>query len=60
MSNMNESDVAQEDLDLLEEERQEEERLREKRRWLQSLSKEDRNFIAIYGEEMWKKWKLIK
>lgn len=53
---MNESDVTQEDLPT-EEERQEEERLREKRRWLQSLSKEDRDFISIYGEEMWKKWK---
>ena len=54
---MNEPDLTQEDLEPLEEERQEEERLREKRRWLQSLSQEDRDFIARYGEEIWKRWK---
>jgi hypothetical protein len=54
---MSEPDVAQEDLELLEEEKQEEERLREKRRWLQSLTQEDRNQIAILGEELWRKLK---
>jgi hypothetical protein len=54
---MNEPDLTQEDLELLEEERQEEERLKEKRRWLQSLSQKDRDFIARYGEEMWKRCK---
>jgi hypothetical protein len=32
-------------------------RLREKRRWLRSLTQEDRDFIAKYGEELWKNWK---
>jgi len=29
-------------------------RLEERRRFLQSLSKEDRDFIARYGEDLWK------
>lgn len=30
--------------------------LKKKREWLRSLSQEDRDFIAKYGEEAWKKW----
>ncbi len=41
------------------EEQREEERLRKRREFLVSLSQEDRDFIARYGEEIWKKWKEI-
>jgi hypothetical protein len=34
-----------------------EKRLKEKRRWLRSLTQADRDFIAKYGEEAWKNWK---
>jgi len=34
-----------------------EERLKKRRDWLRSLTQEDRNFIAKYGEEMWKNWR---
>lgn len=34
-----------------------EERLRKRREWLRSLTQEDRNFIAKYGEELWESWK---
>jgi hypothetical protein len=36
-------------------EQMETERLAKRRTWLQSLSKEDRDFISRYGEELWKK-----
>jgi hypothetical protein len=28
--------------------------------WLQSLSQEDRDFIAKYGQTMWEKWKAMQ
>lgn len=36
-----------------------EEWLKEKRRWLRSLTQADRDFIAKYGEEMWRNWKNV-
>jgi hypothetical protein len=33
-----------------------EERLRKRREWLRSLTQSDRDFIAKYGEETWKRW----
>jgi hypothetical protein len=35
----------------------EQERLRKRREWLRSLDQTDRDFIAKYGEEMWRNWK---
>lgn len=34
--------------------------LEERRMWLQSLSQEDRDFIAKYGQTMWEKWKAMQ
>ncbi len=40
-------------------EQAEEQRLAKRRAWLQSLTQTDRDFIAIYGEDKWKKWKSL-
>lgn len=34
-----------------------EEWLKERRKWLRSLSQQDRDFIAKYGEKSWRDWK---
>jgi len=38
-----------------EEEKAEERRLEKRREWLKSLKQEDRDFIARYGEDLWRK-----
>jgi len=35
-----------------------EERLKKRRDWLRSLTQEDRDFIARYGEDLWRNWKI--
>ena len=41
------------------EEKRLEKQLESRRNWLKSLSQEDRNFIAEFGEERWRRWKAI-
>ena len=43
-----------------EEERIENPQLNAKRIWLLSLTQEDRDYIAIYGEEMWRRKKKLE